>query len=335
MRLSVAMRGLLAALLLCLLPAAASRAATVLRVAYAGSMGVVMDRYLGPAFAQAEGIDYQGIGQGAYGLARLLAAKALRADVFVSITPGPIVVLQQAGLIDRAVPIASTQMVIAYSPRSRFAPMLRAAAQGRRPWWQVLQTPGLRFGRTDPAVDPQGQNIIFTMLLAERFYHQSDLVQRILGSVQNPAQIFTEPSLLSRLQAGQLDAASSYRSAAISHHLPYTPLAGRDQSERSGTAGGCFPASAADHPPARRQAGDAASAAAGVLRRGAEERGAAAAGAGVRGLSAQRARAGAAARPGLWIRAGSCALKARRARTAAAGEVPWYGAPECWRWPFW
>ena len=224
MRLSVAMRGLLAALLLCLLPAAASRAATVLRVAYAGSMGVVMDRYLGPAFAQAEGIDYQGIGQGAYGLARLLAAKALRADVFVSITPGPIVVLQQAGLIDRAVPIASTQMVIAYSPRSRFAPMLRAAAQGRRPWWQVLQTPGLRFGRTDPAVDPQGQNIIFTMLLAERFYHQSDLVQRILGSVQNPAQIFTEPSLLSRLQAGQLDAASSYRSAAISHHLPYIPL---------------------------------------------------------------------------------------------------------------
>ena len=224
MRQSVALRGLLAALLLSLLPVAAPRAATVLRVAYAGSMGVVMDRHLGPAFAQADGIDYQGIGQGAYGLARLLAARALRADVFVSITPGPIAVLRQAGLVDRAVPVASTQMVIAYSPRSRFVPALRAAARGRRPWWQVLETPGLRFGRTDPATDPQGQNIVFTLLLAERFYHQPDLVRRILGAVRNPAQIFTEPSLLSRLQAGQLDAASGYRSAAISHHLPWIPL---------------------------------------------------------------------------------------------------------------
>lgn len=226
MRQSVALRGLLGTLLLCLLPTATPRAATVLRVAYAGSMGVVMDRHLGPAFAQTEGIDYQGIGQGAYGLARLLAARALRADVFVSITPGPDAVLQQAGLVDRAVPIASTQMVITYSPRSRFAPALRAAAQGRRPWWQVLETPGLRFGRTDPATDPQGQNIVFTMLLAERFYHQPDLVRRILRGARNPAQIFTEPSLLSRLQAGQLDAASGYRSAAISHHLPYIPLPG-------------------------------------------------------------------------------------------------------------
>ncbi len=224
MRQSVALRGLLGILLLGLLPAGAPRAATVLRVAYAGSMGVVMDRHLGPAFAQAEGIEFQGIGQGAYGLARLLAARALRADVFVSITPGPIAVLQQAGLVDRAVPVASTQMVIAYSPRSRFASALRAAAQGRRPWWQVLETPGLRFGRTDPATDPQGRNIVFTMLLAERFYRQPDLVRRILGAVRNPAQIFTEPSLLSRLQAGQLDAASGYRSAAISHHLPWIPL---------------------------------------------------------------------------------------------------------------
>ena len=207
-----------------LIAATPLQAAAVLRVAYAGSMGVVMDRHLGPAFAQAEGVDYQGIGQGAYGLARLLAARALRADVFVSITPGPVAVLQQAGLVDRMVPIASTQMVITYSPRSRFAPALRAAAQGRRPWWQVLETPGLRFGRTDPAVDPQGQNIVFTLLLAERYYRQPELVRRILGGVRNPAQIFTEPSLLSRLQAGQLDAASGYRSAAISHQLPYITL---------------------------------------------------------------------------------------------------------------
>src|SRR5678816_250100 len=45
-------------------------AADVLRVAYAGSMGAVMDQLIGPAFAKANGVEYQGIGQGSLGLAR-------------------------------------------------------------------------------------------------------------------------------------------------------------------------------------------------------------------------------------------------------------------------
>lgn len=207
-----------------LLQATAARAEDTIRVAYAGSMGVVMDRFLGPEFAQANGTQYQGIGQGAYGLARLLAAKQLQADVFVSITPGPVKVLQDAGLVSEAVPVASTQMVITYSPKSQFAAQLKEAAAGKMPWWRVLETPGLRFGRTDPAVDPQGQNIIFTLLLAQQYYHQPNLVSKILGTYQNPEQIFTEPSLLSRLEGGQLDASSGYQSAAISHHLPYISL---------------------------------------------------------------------------------------------------------------
>ncbi|WGR91733.1 extracellular solute-binding protein [Bradyrhizobium sp. ISRA435] len=183
-----------------------------------------MDRVLGPAFEKAHGVQFQGIGMGSYALARLLAAKQQQADVFVSITPGPVKVVQEAGLLGEGVPVASTQMVITYSPKSRFASQFEAAAADRTPWWQVLKSPGLRFGRTDPAIDPQGQNIIFTMLLAERYYNQPDLVSTILGSYQNPRQIFTEPSLLTRLEGAQIDAASGYQSAAISHHLPYVPL---------------------------------------------------------------------------------------------------------------
>jgi len=103
-------------------------------------------------------------------------------------------------------------------------PEFEAAAQGKKPWYDVLQTTGLRFGRTDPATDPQGQNIIFTMLLAQNFYKLPGLADRILGGYQNPQQIFTEPSLLSRLEAGQIDASSGYLSAATSHHLPFITL---------------------------------------------------------------------------------------------------------------
>ncbi len=213
-----------AAVALLCLSTVGARADSTIRVAYAGSMGVVMDRFLGPQFAEANAAQYQGIGQGAYGLARLLASKTQQADVFVSITPGPVKVLQQAGLVDEAVPVASTLMVIAYSPKSRLAAQFDAAAAGRTPFWQVLESADLKFGRTDPVVDPQGQNIVFTMLLAERYYQQPGLAAKVLGEVQNTQQIFAEPSILSRLESGQIDASSGYEAAVRSHHLPYIAL---------------------------------------------------------------------------------------------------------------
>ena len=199
-------------------------ATTPLQVAYAGSMGAVMDLHLGPAFAKTNHVTYQGEGQGAYGLAHLIAAKKLRTDVFISITPGPIKVLEKAGMVRKAVPVASTAMVIAYSPKSRYAKEFAAAASGKMPWYTVLEKPGIQFGRTDPQTDPQGQNIIFTFLLAKKYYHQPELVQRVLGPVENQKQIFTEASLLTRLKSGQMDASSGYESAVKSLHLPFITL---------------------------------------------------------------------------------------------------------------
>src|SRR5690348_10645185 len=66
----------------------------LIRVAYAGSMGTVLDTALGPAFARANGVEYQGIGQGAYGLARLLTSGQIQAEVFISITPGPMQIVE-------------------------------------------------------------------------------------------------------------------------------------------------------------------------------------------------------------------------------------------------
>lgn len=63
-------------------------------------------------------------------------------------------------------------------------------------------------------------------MLAERYYHQPGLERKVLGPLLNPAEIFTETSLLARLQAGQIDATSGYLSAVKSLHLPYIPLPG-------------------------------------------------------------------------------------------------------------
>ncbi|WP_455844169.1 extracellular solute-binding protein [Pantoea agglomerans] len=195
-----------------------------IRVTYAGSMGKVMDQSLGPAFAKHNNGRYEGQGQGAYGMARLLASKKITADVFVSITPGPMQILKDAGLIDDAIPVASTSMVVAYSPKGKFAQQFAQAKGSDASWLKVLATPGIKFGRTDPINDPKGQNIIFTLLLAEKYYQQPGIADKIMGGYQNPAQTHLEGGLLTRLESGQVDAAAGYESEVISAHLPNVAL---------------------------------------------------------------------------------------------------------------
>ena len=166
---------------------------TPLQVAYAGSMGSLMDGGVRPAIAKALGAELQGRAQGSTGLANLIVAGSIRPDVFISVTPEPMRIVLKAGKAQSALPIARTEMVIAYSPHTQYAAALaKAGASGAKPWWQILETPGFRFGRTDPNTDPQGLNVIFVMQLAERCYHQPGLADKILGPQINPQQIFQE-----------------------------------------------------------------------------------------------------------------------------------------------
>jgi molybdate/tungstate transport system substrate-binding protein len=126
---------------------------------------------------------------------------------------------------------AATSIVVAYNPRSRFASKFRAIAAGRRPvpaLFTLLQAPGFQLGRTDPNTDPQGRSFIFMLELAQRRYHlPPGTVTRILGGPPGSAsspQVFEETALDARLQAGQLDAASAYRSQAIQQHLSFITL---------------------------------------------------------------------------------------------------------------
>jgi molybdate/tungstate transport system substrate-binding protein len=198
--------------------------APALDVAYAGSMGSMMEGPLKTAADQRLNLDMHGRAQGSSALAQLIVGGSIRPDVFIPITPGPMLTVLRAGKAETALPIAHTEMVIAYSPRSRFASKLDAAAKGEAKWWEVLQEPGLRFGRTDPVADPQGRNVIFTVMLAERIYKQPGLAEKILGSPINERQIFTEPTVQARLQSGELDAASAYKIQPGPFHLPYISL---------------------------------------------------------------------------------------------------------------
>lgn len=209
-------------------------------VAYAGSLALVNDTLLGPAFTKATRIAYQGRGGGSLGLARELADHEFSAGVFESVGTGPLSVLTPR-LTDWAVAVAGTPLVVAYSPQSAYAPEFRKIAAGKLPLsdlFRIMAKPGFRLARTNPATDPQGQTFVMMVHLADRVLHlPPSLPTRILGGLENRKQIFAEESELFEIQAGAVDAGSAFLPAAKERHLPYIVLGPRldfaDPGERA------------------------------------------------------------------------------------------------------
>ncbi len=196
-------------------------------VLYAGSLVNLMEKKVGPAFTQATGYPYQGEGKGSTALANEIKGKLRAPDIFISASATVDKSLMGAtngNYVSWYAPFARTSIVIGYNPSSKFASDLQAAANGSKPWYQVLEEPGFRLGRTDPALDPKGVRTIIVMELAEKYYNQPTLVQKILGSAENTGQIFPEEELVARLGSGQLDAGFFYLNEAKESNIPYITL---------------------------------------------------------------------------------------------------------------
>lgn len=205
----------------------ATKKTEIANIAYAGSLQLVNDQFAGPAFTNATGIQYQGRGGGAFGVANLIKSGEITPNVFESMGTAP---FEQMGSKQPkwAVGFASSPLVIAYSPSSPYASKLNEIASGKVPLkelFTLMEQPGFHLGRTNPNTDPQGQAFVLMMKLAERQLHlQTGTASKILGSNTNPKQVFAEEAILSRLQSGQLDASSAYLPEAIQKHLPYIAL---------------------------------------------------------------------------------------------------------------
>ena len=196
-------------------------------IAYAASLTNIMEAIVKPAFEQSTGYKYQGEAKGSSALVNEIKGKLSFPDVFISANPKLNAQLMGAANGNYAswyMNFARTEMVIGYNANSKFAADFQAAANGTKPWYQVLQEPGLRLGRTDPLLDPKGVNTIYTLELAEAYYHQPGLTQKILGSNENPNQIFPEEELVARLGAGQLDAGFFYINEVKGPNIPYITL---------------------------------------------------------------------------------------------------------------
>ena len=196
-------------------------------VLYAGSLVYIMEKKVSPAFNQSTGYTFQGEGKGSTALANEIKGKLRTPDVFISADPRVNTTLEgsaNGNYVSWYMTLAKTQLVIGYSPKSKYAADFQAAANGTKPWYQVLEESGVRIGRTDPLLDPKGYSTLFMFQLAEQYYHQSGLTQKVLGSDENTSQIFPEEELVARLGSGQLDAGIFYLNEVKQQNLPYISL---------------------------------------------------------------------------------------------------------------
>ena len=195
-------------------------------LSYAGSLNAVISEDIGSGFTTATKFPLTNISGPSVELANQIRSRKIEPDVFMSADAEVNQVLmgrENGEVAPWFFTMCRQRMVIAYSPLSRFKANLEAAAAGTKPWYEVLQTPGLVFKRSDPRNDPGGYRVVFLLQLAEGYYKRPGLKDRVLQGDDNEGQI-AHGDYASLVKTGMVDAVVTYITHAIFHNLPYISL---------------------------------------------------------------------------------------------------------------
>lgn len=114
---------------------------------------------------------------------------------------------------------ARNAMVLVYTDQSTAAGEING-----QNWWQVLLRPDIRWGHSDPALDPNGYRTLMVFQLAEKFYRHPGLAARLDRAIPERNIRPKEADLTALVQAGELDYAWSYLSIARTTGLRHVDL---------------------------------------------------------------------------------------------------------------
>ena len=114
---------------------------------------------------------------------------------------------------------ATNAITFVYTPHSKSADRIDS-----KNWYRILSQPGVQIGRSNPDTDPSGYQTVQMLELAERYYHQPGLAQKILANAPKTNMRDTETELVAALESGQIDYLAIYRSDARQHKFKYLEL---------------------------------------------------------------------------------------------------------------
>jgi len=113
---------------------------------------------------------------------------------------------------------ATNEIVIAYNEKSRYSSEING-----NNWFDILSKDDVIYSRSDPDSDPCGYRTVFTLMLAEKYYHNEGLTERMVSKNKD----FIRPKevdLIALIESNAIDYMFQYKSVAIQHGLKYIEL---------------------------------------------------------------------------------------------------------------
>ncbi len=236
------MRFLVAFFLFFLVGAAKAEEKVILKVFHAGSLSVPFAAMERAFEARYPWIDVRREPSGSVLAIRKVTELKKPCDVVASADYVLIPKMMFPHYADHVYLFARNELVLCYTPRSRFAKEIN-----EKNWFEILARPRVKWGFSNPNIDPCGYRTVMMIALAELHY-QKPLLETLLGSylpisweregeeilitvpqdlVPRGRKVFVRPKsveLLGLLESGALDYAVEYVSVARQHGLRYLPL---------------------------------------------------------------------------------------------------------------
>ena len=121
--------------------------------------------------------------------------------------------------LDWYVRFATNHVVLAYTPRSRFADSVSSEN-----WWRIAARRGVRLGRADPAIAPAGRHALAVLRRASTYYQQPALSDTLLARASLKYVRPNATELAALLEAGEVDYILDYESIARQYGFEFVTL---------------------------------------------------------------------------------------------------------------
>lgn len=152
-------------------------------------------------------------------MARMISEVGKPADIMASADYKVIDNNLIPGFASWNVRFATNQLVLCYTDQSKDADKITS-----KNWYEILQKKEVVWGHSDPNLDPCGYRSVMVLQLAEKFYGQEGLYEKLLANRPQKNIRPKSVELVNLLKTGHMDYAWEYLSVAIQHDLKYVTL---------------------------------------------------------------------------------------------------------------
>ena len=190
-----------------------------IRVVHAGSLSIPFKQIAAAFMKKHPEFEVLLEAYGSRTCARQITDLKRRIDVMASADSAVIQNLLIPQYADFRIDFTTNEMIIMHTPHSKYADTINAGN-----WFEILLKPGVQYGHSDPNADPCGYRTLLTWQLAEKYYKEENLYNRLREKMPRKNIRAKEVDLIALLETGELDYIFIYRSVAEQHKAKYVIL---------------------------------------------------------------------------------------------------------------